>query len=190
VSVSSVLLSVVLAAVQLDPAPSSAPSAVVAPDAPLQTQPTPTPPPSTPTPSETISPPPPVDIGANINAAYANAESVQGPLDGRWRLVGADGTDLFAFVMADTGGAPSSRAATPDAPAIEGAWRDLRRPGALAASGFLQSVVHATDAVEIRFYEADPSAPTVVKLRADAAGAWSGDLVEAGSSRPVVMKRF
>jgi hypothetical protein len=135
-------------------------------------------------------PPPPIDIGATIKAAYESAENAQGPLDGRWRLSGSDGADLFAFVMADTGGAPSSRAASPDNPAIEGAWRDLRRQGGLGDSGLLQSVAHIADRVEIRFYEADPSAPTVVKLRIDAAGVWSGDLVEAGSSRPVVMRRF
>jgi len=92
--------------------------------------------------------------------------------------------------MADTGGAPSSRATSPDNPAIEGAWRDLRRPGAVGALGLLQSVTHIADSVEIRFYEADPSTPTVIRLRAEAGGGWSGDLVETGASRPVVMKRF
>jgi hypothetical protein len=134
-------------------------------------------------------PPPPVDAEVAIRAAYQYAENQQGPLDGRWSLTAQDGTPLFAFVMADTGGAPSSRAASPGAPAIEGAWRDLRRAGGYSGSGLLMSVTHLADTVEIRFEETYPGGATVVTLHADAGGVWSGSLTEDGASRPVVMKR-
>ena len=134
-------------------------------------------------------PSPPVDIAAAIKAAYLNAENEQGPLDGRWQLSSADGVALFAFVMADTGGAPSRRAVTPSNPEIEGAWRDLRRVGAADDSGLLTSVQHIADTVEIRFYDPNASAVVLVKMHADASGVWSGDLVEAGASTSVVMRR-
>jgi len=161
------------------PAAGSTPQPSLAP--PPATSETPPPPPPT---------PPPVDADASIRAAYLNAENQQGPLDGRWRLTSPDGLPLFAFVMADTGGAPSPHAASPSSPEIEGAWRDLRREGVPGSSGLLISVEHLADMVEIRFYEADPAAPTVVKLHDDASGVWSGDLFEAGAKTPVVMKRF
>jgi hypothetical protein len=102
---------------------------------------------------------------------------------GRWQVSESDGAALFALVMADTGGAPSARAASPDDPAIEGAWRDLRRPGAVGESGLLASVTHLADGVEIRFYEADPTVPTVIRLHA-VAGGWSGDRSRPASSGP------
>ena len=174
---------------QVEPAPAavSAPPPAGSTPPPSPTQPPPTaaetPPPPPPA-------PPPVDADASIRAAYLNAENQQGPLDGRWRLTSPDGTSLFAFVIADTGGAPSPHAALPSSPEIEGAWRDLRREGGVGTSGLLISVEHLADTVEIRFYEADPAAPTVVKLHDDASGVWSGELFEAGAKTPVIMKRF
>jgi hypothetical protein len=44
-------------------------------------------------------------------------------------------------------------------------------------------VTHLADGVEIRFYEADPTVPTVIRLHA-VAGGWSGDRSRPASSGP------
>ncbi len=191
-SVISVLFSLVLAAQSLGGKPSASSDGAVGAPPPPSASPQPATTDTTenqtaaPAPSE---PPPSSDIDETIKAAYASAEKAQGPLDGRWRLSGGDGVALFDFVLADTGGTPASKAAT-DAATIEGAWRDLRREGGVGGSGVIESVTHVADRVEIRFHQADPASPTVLTLRAGAEGVWSGDMVEGGVRRPVVMSRF
>ena len=131
-----------------------------------------------------------MDIAAAIREAYINAENQQGPLDGRWRLSTTQGVAIFAFVFADTGGAPSPRASTPSNPDIEGAWRDLGREGAADASGLLADVRHVADGVEIHFYSPGASGAVMVTLHRGEGGVWSGVLVQAGGSTPVTMTRF
>jgi hypothetical protein len=92
-----------------------------------------TPPPAAPTlqsPGPLPGPPPTVaDLAydARLLSSAAAAERFQGPLDGPWVLLAAQG-ELYAFQLTDKQGH------------VEGAWRDLRRPGDPAASGFLDQV--------------------------------------------------
>lgn len=125
--------------------------------------------------------------GLTVESAYRAAQDRRGPLDGRWRLSDGAGAPLFDFQLADPGAAPSPAAADPDHPEIEGAWRDLRREGALAASGFLTSVRREGEALELTFSEG----PRTVRIRlTPVSGAgWRGELDEGAGPRAVFLER-
>ena len=75
-----------------------------------------------------------------IRASMAAAQGYQGPLDGGWTLRAAEG-ELFALQLVDRGaGRP-----------VEGAWRDLKHPGAPDSSGFIDEVQRAGADVTLRF---------------------------------------
>jgi hypothetical protein len=130
------------------------------------------------------------DQQAAIQSAYQAAEALQGPLDGLWRLDDAAGHTLFIFDLSDAGGAPAPLAALPDAPGVEGAWRDPARPGAPDASGFIDSVRSDGRWVQIRFVEGVDRRAEVVTLKAVGGARWAGELADSGASRAVVMTRF
>ena len=116
---------------------------------------------------------------ARLHAAYEAAEARQGPLDGSWRLTGADGDVLFEFVLSD-----------PGASNMTGAWRDLRRGGGADGSGFVSAVYRTADGGGVRLTESSGGAETVLQLRPTADGRWGGELTENGAVRSVVMTRF
>ena len=179
------------------PAPPAAPAPAVAPPA------TTVPATSTPPPSDTLEPDTkplsddnaPTDPladetqGSTVQSAYAAAEQRQGPLDGRWRLSDGAGAPLFDFQLSDPGANRSPRSSNPDHPDIEGAWRDLRREGAMGASGFLLSVRHDGASLEISFEEANPKRPGRLALHLAADGGWKGELTEGGAPQIVFMDR-
>jgi hypothetical protein len=109
---------------------------------------------------------------ARIRASAQAAESLQGPLDGSWTLVGADGRPLYLFQIVD-----KSLAETP-----EGVWKDLRRPSAPGDIGLIDTLERAPDALTLRF-----DATTVSLKRAGAA--WSGEMREAGAVTRVELRR-
>ena len=163
----------VLAAVVVGaPAPATVPAAPVAPPAATGEEPT-------------TAQPDQSNFGeAQVLAGVAAAETARGPLDGRWRVSLVDGQPLYVFQISDSGGVPDARSIEP----IEGAWRDLRRPNALDASGVFAVVRRDQEQLSIVFYEGvGEEAET---LRLDAAGqAWTGELVTAGTRSKVVMTR-
>jgi len=172
--------------------PAPAPDVVqTQPATPPQSQPPSPPPPATENPPEepqTYPAPPDVQgqgaeaqqaWDARLHAAYDNAEARQGPLDGRWRLTGADGDELFVFVLSDTG-----------APNLVGAWRDLRRGGGADGSGYLNIAGRTADGIGLRFTEPGANAETVIDLRPTADGRWGGEMNESGAVRSVIMTRF
>jgi hypothetical protein len=145
------------------------------------------PPPQAPVPAQTSVVGGP-DQGASVAAAYAAAEALQGPLDGLWRLEDQTGRTLFILSLADPGGAPAPLAEHPDAPEVEGAWRDPGRTGSPDGSGLIESVRLGAGRVRIRM---GPSAEAeTLSLTAGADGRWKGELVGRGSRRPVTMTRF
>jgi hypothetical protein len=113
-----------------------------------------------------------------LRASYDSAQGLQGPLDGGWALMTAGGQDLYALRFVDRGSGP-----------LEGAWRDARRPGALDGFGFLDSIERRGGQVTLRFTPRRGAPPTVITLSAAAEGQWSGDMVEDGAPRTVVMRR-
>jgi hypothetical protein len=124
-----------------------------------------------------------------IRAAYQAAQNLQGPLDGRWRLTGDNGDPLYVFQLADPGHAPAPRASMPWNPSIEGAWRDLKRPGT-DGSGLLSEVDRQGATVSIRFSRHEGDQPAMVTLHPAADGGWAGELSADGARRAVVMNRF
>ena len=109
---------------------------------------------------------------SRLRASSASAQGFQGPLDGGWTLAAAEG-ELIAFQLVDRNGA------------VEGAWRDLRRKGALDASGFIDQVERVGGDVTFRF----AAGAKVAVLRAGDDGRWTGELIEAGRSRAVSLRR-
>ncbi len=113
-----------------------------------------------------------------LRASYNSAQGLQGPLDGGWALTTPTGQDLYALRFVDRGSGP-----------LEGAWRDARRPGALDGFGFLDNIERRSGQVTLRFTPRRGAPPTVITLSAAADGQWSGDMVEDGAPRTVVMRR-
>jgi hypothetical protein len=125
---------------------------------------------------------------AQIRTGFQAAEATRGSLDGRWRLALDSGEVLYVFQFSDSGGAPDPRATTPMSPQIEGAWRDMRRPDGLNASGMFETVRHDGADISIVFDEGDPPQPQTLTLQ-PLAGAWSGELLVAGGRTRVTMTR-
>ncbi len=123
-------------------------------------------------------PPSPRDIAYDnrLRASFASAQSFQGPLEGGWTLA-AQGVDLYALQLVDR------------RDRLEGVWRDVRRKGALDASGLVDDIQKVGGDVTLRFTPR-PGAPTsVAVLHGGGDGRWSGELTEGTERRPVVLRR-
>jgi hypothetical protein len=112
-----------------------------------------------------------VAYDSRLRASYASAQAFQGPLDGAWTLSG-EGDGLYGFKLVDRG-----------AGVVEGAWRDLRKVGALAGSGFVDDIRREGGVLTLRF------GPAVVSLTGGYGDAWTGELTEAGARRPVTLRK-
>jgi hypothetical protein len=119
-------------------------------------------------------------------AALAAATALRGPLEGTWRLTTTGGRGLYLFELADPGASLDPRAAAPQRPAVEGAWRDLRRPGDRSASAVFDGIERSEGAVTLRFSE---GGPVSVVLRRGADGSWRGWLTSRARTTHVVMER-
>ena len=112
---------------------------------------------------------------SRILSSAAAAEHFQGALDGGWTLARADGGALYVFQLVDK------------ADALEGAWRDPRRPGQPDASGLIEAVRRTPAELVIRF-TASPTGAAVVSLRPEPGG-FRGVLEEGEARTPVVLRR-
>lgn len=104
-----------------------------------------------------------------LRMSASSARSFRGPMEGGWTLA-AGGRDVFALQLVDRAGL------------LEGAWRDLRRPGALDASGFIDAAERTGADLILRFSGA------VLVLR-PAESAWAGELTEAGRTETARLTR-
>jgi hypothetical protein len=104
-----------------------------------------------------------------VAQAEIDAEARFGPLDGLWRVTGRDGEPLLELSLTDRGGGRG----------IEGAWRRLNGQAAIGATG-----PAATDGTTIIMSAAEGE----LRLQRSARG-WTGDLVQKGRSRPVMLSR-
>lgn len=109
---------------------------------------------------------------SRIRASFASAQGFQGPLDGSWTLSGPSG-DLYTFRLVDKGNG-----------GVEGAWLDLRRPGASSASGFIDQVERVGFDMTIRF-----GGGLIADLTGGADGRWTGQLEQAGQRQPASLRR-
>ena len=69
-----------------------------------------------------------------VKGSIAAAQNLQGPLDGGWRVTGAQGGELYALQIVDKAGGASE---------LEGAWRDVRRPGSVGSTGLIDDLRRA-----------------------------------------------
>ena len=125
--------------------------------------------------------PPSVDeiaYDTRLKSSAASAQGFQGPLDGGWTLATKDAGDLYALQLVDR----------PDR--LEGVWRDLRRKGALGASGLVDDIQRVGQELTLRFSaEGDVAAAVTAVLHGTDDGHWSGELTEGGKQRSVVLRR-
>lgn len=126
--------------------------------------------------------------GASVETVFQAAEARQGPLDGRWRLSDAMGAPLYDFLLADRGEARPDPMAPPDQPPIEGAWRDLRRPGAINDAGALEAVRHEGERLTIAFTVPGSGALTLA-LEQLPSGVWMGETEIGGATVAVFLDR-
>lgn len=117
-------------------------------------------------------PPTPADqaYDARLRSSAAAVRSFQGPMEGGWTL-SIGGRDAYALQLVDRGGW------------VDGAWRDLRRPGAPGASGFIEDVRRAGGDLTFRFAEG------LVAVLRPSQGRWIGQLTEGGKSEAATMVR-
>lgn len=114
---------------------------------------------------------------ARLRASFASAQGLLGVLDGSWTMNVPGVGDIYVLELADRSDN-----------GLEGAWRDLRRIGSLNGSGFLEEIRRDGAALVLRFSPRDGHVSTAT-LTPQADGRWSGDLVERGDRKSVVLRR-
>jgi hypothetical protein len=114
-----------------------------------------------------------------IKSSIAAAQGLQGPLDGGWTVAGPDGAPLYALQIVDRG--------TGDG-VLEGAWRDLRKPGAVGSTGLIDSL-NRTDGEVIAAFSPHEGPGARLALRPISGSRWAGTLIEAGASLAVTAER-
>ena len=107
---------------------------------------------------------------ARLRSAMAAAQALRGPLEGGW-IMSTNGQDLYALELIDRSGV------------VEGAWRDLRRAGALDASGFIVPTGWADGCLILQLGESR------VTLQGDQGGGWRGVLQPATGVQEVSLRR-
>lgn len=115
-----------------------------------------------------------------VKGSIAAAQSLQGPLDGAWRIVGADGAQIYALQLVDKAGGQGE---------LEGAWRDVRRPGTVGSTGLIEDLRREGDDIVVRFSPKVGQSSTLT-LRSSGYEQWSGQLVENGATVAVVAQHI
>ncbi|MDP3176002.1 MAG: hypothetical protein Q8M88_16360 [Phenylobacterium sp.] len=113
-----------------------------------------------------------------LRASFASAQGMQGPLDGAWTLAAQPGGDLYSMELVDRNGRP-----------LEGAWRDLKRIGAIGGSGFLEDIQRNGSLLTLRFRPHTGAEAAVATLSPGVDGRWSGELLDAAGPRRVTLRR-
>jgi hypothetical protein len=109
---------------------------------------------------------------SRLRASFASAQGFQGPLDGAWTLSTSDGAGLYSLKLVDRGTG-----------VVEGAWRDLRRPGAISASGFVDEIRQEGGRLTLRFAGASGT------FTGGYGSAWQGQLEEGGRRVQVSLRK-
>lgn len=114
-----------------------------------------------------------------VKGSILAAQGLQGPLDGGWSIDGPDGTTLYRLQLVDKVGGLDG---------LEGAWRDVRRPGTVGSTGLIDFVDRSYGGFLARF-SPKPGQLATLDLTARSDGAWTGKLNENGVETPVVARR-
>jgi hypothetical protein len=114
-----------------------------------------------------------------VKGSILAAQGLQGPLDGGWAITGPDGATLYALQVVDKVGGYGG---------LEGAWRDVRRVGAVGSTGLIDFVDRSASGFLARFSPRGGQLATLdLTPRGD--GSWSGKLNENGVETPVTARR-
>lgn len=115
-----------------------------------------------------------------VKGSVAAAQNLQGPLDGGWKVTGADGVQIYALQIVDKAGGYGE---------LEGAWRDVRRPGTVGSTGLIEDLRRDGDVIIARFSPKGGQSSTLT-LRPAGYERWSGELAENGASVAVVAEHI
>ena len=118
------------------------------------------------------------DLDRRIRGTSAAAQSLQGPLDGRWSLADQDGAPLYTLLFVDNGRG-----------ALEGAWRDVTRGAGLTATGVIDTLSRDGAALNATFQPRTGQSTVSLNLSQRPDGSWSGDLDQGGARRGVRLLR-
>lgn len=113
-----------------------------------------------------------------VKGSILAAQGLQGPLDGGWSIEGPDGAALYRLQIVDKVGGD----------ALEGAWRDLRRAGAMGSTGLIDVLDRSGGGFLARFTPR-PGRPASLDLTSRGDGAWTGKLNENGTETPITAHR-
>ena len=117
---------------------------------------------------------------ASIRRGAREADMLEGPLNGRWRLVDGSGRQLYAFQLASS----ASRGEP-----LSGAWRNPNVARSATSAGFLALIGYDGARLDLRFTERSPADLVTVSVAADPAGRFAGQLTKDGVSTPVRLER-
>ncbi|HWA63652.1 MAG TPA: hypothetical protein VG939_19905, partial [Caulobacteraceae bacterium] len=117
---------------------------------------------------------------ARIRASVAAAQGLQGPMDGRWTLVGADGKPLYVFQFVDPPGGYGT---------LQGAWQNPRRTRGADDLGVVDRVERSGPGLTLIFVSRTGAAATTVRLQGGAAGGFAGQIDEDGQVQTVSLRR-
>jgi hypothetical protein len=114
-----------------------------------------------------------------VKGSILAAQGLQGPLDGGWAIEGPDGANLYALQIVDKVGGYDG---------LEGAWRDVRRPGTVGSTGLIDFVDRSYNGLLARF-SPRPGQLATLDLTPRGDGSWSGKLNENGVETRVTAHR-
>lgn len=115
-----------------------------------------------------------------VKGSIAAAQTLQGPLDGGWRVTGPDGAQLYALQIVDKAGGYAP---------LEGAWRDPRRPGTVGSTGLIDDLGRNGADLVVRFSPKGGQS-SILTLRPRDDTHWVGELVEDGRTQTVVAEHL
>jgi hypothetical protein len=110
-----------------------------------------------------------------VKGSIAAAQNLQGPLDGGWNVATTNGGQLYALQIVDKAGGYGE---------LEGAWRDVRRPGSVGSTGLIEDLRRDGSDVVVRFSPKGGQS-SMLTLRPSGYERWSGELVENGVTQAV-----
>jgi hypothetical protein len=114
-----------------------------------------------------------------VKGSILAAQGLQGPLDGGWAIEGPDGATLYALQLVDKVGGYDG---------LEGAWRDVRRPGTVGSTGLIDFVDRSYNGFLARF-SPRPGQLATLDLTPRGDGSWRGKLNDSGVETLVTARR-
>ena len=116
-----------------------------------------------------------------VKGSVAAAQSLQGPLDGGWKITGADGGQIYALQIVDKAGGYGE---------LEGAWRDVRRPGSVGSTGLVEDLRRGDSGDIVVRFSPRGGQSSVLTLRPAGYERWAGELAENGATVAVVAEHI